>query len=86
MYERHGVTPEVANEALTDVDAQVFDPDPKSTSGQSVRVIGFAASSGEVYTVIVVAKSDGDGWWGVNGWPSNGTDRRIYRDRSTDHE
>jgi hypothetical protein len=82
MQRRHGVPPAVANEALGDPDAQVFDPDPKSISGESVRVIGFAPTTRTVLTVIVVGKRDDAGWWGVNGWPANAAERRIYRERS----
>lgn len=41
MWDRHKVTVSEANEALDDVDAVWFDPDPKSKSGQSIRVIGY---------------------------------------------
>ncbi|HXZ65693.1 MAG TPA: hypothetical protein VEH05_13215 [Streptosporangiaceae bacterium] len=35
MHAQHQVTVQQANEALADSDALLFDPDPKSTSGQS---------------------------------------------------
>jgi hypothetical protein len=35
MRTRHQITVQAANEALADPDALQFDPDPKSTSGQS---------------------------------------------------
>lgn len=40
MWDRDEVTVGEANEALADVDAVWFDPDPKSKTGQSIRVIG----------------------------------------------
>ena len=35
MLTRHQITVQAANDALADPDALLFDPDPKSTSGQS---------------------------------------------------
>ncbi|MDQ3708130.1 MAG: hypothetical protein M3387_02275 [Actinomycetota bacterium] len=46
MLKRHNVTVTAANEALADLDALLFDPDPKSNSGISARVIGVFAISG----------------------------------------
>jgi hypothetical protein len=37
MQASHQVTPEEADEALADIDAVWFDPDPHSKSGRSVR-------------------------------------------------
>lgn len=76
----HGITPEVAHEALEDPDRVVIDPDYNSRSGQSVRIIGFSTTADEVITVIVVV---GDGVeYGANGWASNAKDRRIYNEGS----
>ncbi len=76
MTSRHGVTPEEANSTLDDPDAVTFAPDPSSISGRSIRVIGRAALSGRIVTVIVL---DHDGTrHGVNGWPSNDLDRHRY--------
>jgi len=80
MTERHGVSTEAANEALADTDAVVFDPDPKSRSGVSLRVIGYSWSLRRIITVILVPNEDG-GYWGANGWPSSTTERRIYNDQ-----
>lgn len=41
MESEHQVSVE-ASEALSDADALVYDPDPKSNSGVSARVIGYA--------------------------------------------
>ena len=78
MFERHGVTPKEANEALSDPARLVISPDPASKSGRSVRTIGFAPSTERVITVITVVE-DGK-LYGVNGWPANDVDQRKYND------
>ena len=81
MTERHGITPEVADATLADVDRVVIEPDYNSTSGRSVRVIGFSLAAGEIVTVIVL---EHDGVvYGVNGWIANAKDRRIYNEGGT---
>ena len=77
MWANHKVTPAEADEAVTDIDAVWFDPDPHSRSGQSVRVIGYSHSRQAILTVILVRRDDG-GYWGANGWESNSSDRRRY--------
>lgn len=77
MQASHQITPEEANEAVTDIDAVWFDPDPHSKSGRSVRVIGYSHRRRAVLTVILVHRGDG-GYWGANGWESNSSDRRRY--------
>ncbi|MEC5152399.1 hypothetical protein [Cryobacterium sp. GrIS_2_6] len=47
-----------ATEALADVDAQWFDPDPKSTSGNSARVLGYSHTASAVIVVILVHRDD----------------------------
>lgn len=79
MWDRHQVSVAEANQALADVDGLWFDPDPKSTSGASVRVIGYSQSAAGVLVVILVHR-DGGGWWGANGWRAKSADRRIYRE------
>lgn len=81
---RHGLETRWADEAVDDADAAWLDPDPTSASGLSVRVIGYSPSVNQVLTVILLpADADpadppnGD-WWGVNAWPSNARDRRVY--------
>jgi hypothetical protein len=65
MEQRHGITPEVADDALGDANRVVIDPDYNSTSGRSVRIIGFSAIAEEIITVIVL--QDGGIDYGVNG-------------------
>ena len=77
MAERHGVLPEEADAAVRDVDALWFDPDPKSRSGDSVRV-GYSHTAKAVLTVILVRQESGFGWYGADGWRSNSTERRVY--------
>jgi hypothetical protein len=79
MWDRHQVSVAEADQALADVEALWFDPDPKSTSGVSARVIGYSPSAAAVLVVILVHR-DGGGWWGANGWRANSGDRRIYRE------
>lgn len=78
MREHHQVSAAEADEALADVDALWFDPDPASQSGDSVRVIGYCHSTRQVLTVILVHGDDADAYWGANGWPSNRSDRNRY--------
>ncbi len=78
MLARHGIHPDWADEALSDPDAVVLDPDPASKSGQSVRTIGWSASAGALVTVITVTHEGT--LYGVNGWESNSSDRRVYRE------
>jgi hypothetical protein len=54
MKDNHGITPEVANQALGDPDRVVIDPDYNSRSGQSVRIIGFSVTADDIITVIVM--------------------------------
>jgi hypothetical protein len=73
------IDPLWADEAVNDTDAAWLDPDPKSKSGRSTRVIGHSPTAGMVITVILVPK-DGQEWWGANAWKANDTDIRIYRE------
>lgn len=81
-WDNHKITVKEANEALGDSDAAMFDPDPKGMSGQSIRVIGYSPTAGRLLTVILVRDPDVTWLWGANGWPSNSTDRTIYRTES----
>ncbi|WP_010118954.1 hypothetical protein [Corynebacterium nuruki] len=76
---KHGTTVAQVEEALSDDERLVLEPDPASRSGVSVRTIGFSASAAAVLTVITVL--DGDRTYGVNCWPSNSTDQAKYRNR-----
>lgn len=80
MQANHGITPEVANEALEDPDRVVIAPDYNSRSGHSVRIIGFSTTADEVITVIAVVDDGVE--YGANGWASNAKDRRIYNEGS----
>ena len=63
MLTRYQIAVQAADEALADPDALLFDPDPKSTSGQSARVIGFSPSAAAVLVVILVRREDRPGSW-----------------------
>lgn len=75
---KHDVTPDEADEALLDPERVVIDPDYNSTSGRSVRIIGFSRTVGELLTVIVL--NEDSVTYGVNAWRSNASDRRIYEE------
>ena len=78
---------QAANEALADPDALLFDPDPKSRSDQSARVIGYSTTAAAVLVIILVRREDKPGsWWGANGWQANSTERRIYAEGTQHHE
>ena len=79
---KHGLTPDLADEAWNDPDRLVIDPDPSSVSGRTIRVVGWSTTLAGLVTVI--ALPDGDVVWGVNAWPSNSTDQRRYRQEPTD--
>lgn len=78
MYSRHGITPTWAAEALADPERVVLEPDPSSKSGLGVRIIGYSAAA-ECLVTIIVLEHDGT-VYGVNGWRSNNTDHRRYRE------
>ncbi|MDP4015301.1 MAG: hypothetical protein Q8P38_11900 [Candidatus Nanopelagicales bacterium] len=80
MWDNHGVTVDQASEAIADVDALLYDPDPKSKSGGSARLMGYSASRRHVLVVILVRREDRPGaWWGANGWGANAADADTYR-------
>lgn len=79
MYRKHQITPELANDALSDADRVLIDPDYNSTSGTSVRIIGYSVLADAVLTVIVVEHEGVE--YGVNGWRANAKDRRIYNSK-----
>lgn len=76
--EKHDLVPAEANEALLDPERIVIDPDYNSTSGRSVRIIGFSRTADDLITVIVL--TDEGVTYGVNAWRSNRRDRRIYQE------
>jgi hypothetical protein len=76
MRDKHNVTEDQADEALRDPDRVVIEPDYKSRSGKSARILGYSQSFDDLLTLIVVTE-DGK-TYGVNGWRANAKDRRIY--------
>lgn len=81
---KHGLTPNLADEAWDDPDRLVIDPDPASESGGTVRVIGWSVILHRLVTVI--ALPSGPTTWGVNAWPSNDVDIRRYRKEREEDE
>lgn len=72
------MSPAEANEVLSDPDRIVLDPDPASKSGRGTRTIGYSPTAQSLVTVILL---DYEGTtYGVNGWRSNSTDQRRYRE------
>lgn len=84
---RHHVEPSWATEAVNDPASYWRDPDPASTSGLSIRVIGYSGTAELILTVILVQPTaDPDEppeghWWGANAWPANTGDTRIYQEQ-----
>ena len=80
MQHQHGITTDVADNALGDANRVLINPDYNSTSGESVRIIGYSAIADDIITVIVLEHDEIE--YGVNGWSANMKDRRIYNDGS----
>lgn len=79
MWERHGVTPAEAGEALDDPDAIRRSPDPASRSGTSDRYVGWSSTRRDVLVVIVVMHRGR--LYGGNAWPANDAHRKLYDER-----
>lgn len=84
MQRKHGTTPEVADDALGDASRVLIDPDYNSTSGESIRIIGYSTLADDIITVIVLEHEGTE--HGVNGWSANAKDRRIYNGGTYDGE
>lgn len=82
IFRKHGIRASIADEAVADEDAVWLDPDPRSTSGRSARVIGFSAGARQIVTVILLRQGAREKYWGVNAWMSNARDRTIYQEMS----
>ena len=76
MQRKHGITPELADDALGDANRVFIEPDYNSTSGDSIRIIGYSTLADDIITVIVLEHEGTE--YGVNGWSANAKDRRIY--------
>ena len=79
MWDNHKVATAEADEAVNDIDAVWFDPDPASRSNRGVRVIGYSHSRRAIVTVVLVHSDEGT-YYGANGWESNPSDQRRYRE------
>ena len=55
---KHGLTPDIADQAFNDPNRLMIDPDPASVSGRTVRIIGWATSAQTLVTVIVLPDGD----------------------------
>lgn len=64
----------------------VFDPhrlvarDPKSRTGEAIRVVGYSAGMDRVLVVVLVPEGHPPGglWHVATAWPADGRMRRIY--------
>lgn len=84
MYTKHALTTALAEEALSDPERVVIEPDYASVSGQSVRIIGYSPTLRTVLTIIVVPFEGVE--YGASGWESNAKDRKIYYQKGGDDE
>lgn len=83
MWDGHKVTVDEANEALSDTNQAWIEPDPISTSGQTLRVVGYCSSRAELLVVILRRSDKAPGvLFGLNSWPANEKYRRIYEEGS----
>ena len=81
MLDRHPyMTVDIANEVLTDPDALMFNPDPRSKSGKSVRVIGYSYTLSDVCAVLVLPHDDDGSWYGLTGHKANDREKRLYKE------
>lgn len=71
-----------AQEAIEDVGAVGFEPDPASKSGLTGRVVGYSRSRLQILCVIVLP-AEGT-YEDIDAWPANSTYRRIYREAQDD--
>ena len=71
------IEPEWAQEVLGDPYMLWLEPDPKSSSGLGIRLVGYSLSAGFVLTVIVYRS--GSRLHGVTAYKANGSDLRAYR-------
>src|SRR6185437_17049947 len=78
--EDKGFTTDEADEALDDPEKLVINPDPRSVSGESVRVIGYSDAAEQVLTVVVVVH-DGQAY-GATVWRANSRELRLYYGKS----
>lgn len=81
MLEVHQVTVAEATQAVNDLDAVHYSPDPASKSGLTDRVVGYSRSRRQILVVILL-RADGD-YEGVNAWPANSTYTRKYREATS---
>jgi hypothetical protein len=72
-----GFNVEQANEAPEDPERLVIDPDQRSVTGDSVRIIGYSSTAQEVLTVVVVIH--GGRVYGATAWRANKHECRLYR-------
>lgn len=86
MRDKHQIESHWADEAINDEMAIWFDPDPKSESGRSVRIIGWSPTAQMILVVLLLhGDDDHPDYWGLNAWRADGKERRIYEETETEH-
>jgi uncharacterized DUF497 family protein len=75
--EEKGLTTGQANEALRDPERVIIDPDPRSKTGKSVRIIGYSYTAEALLTVVVVTHDSQV--YGGTAWRASKRELDIYR-------
>lgn len=81
----HGLTVDSCTEAVTDPDRLVIDPDSKSETGKSFKIIGWSRQAAHHVTVVLIHEPDG-GITAATAWPSSRQERRDYNTRNNTPE
>jgi hypothetical protein len=73
------IEPEHAVEAVLDP-RRLVARDPKSRTGEAIRVVGYSAGMGRVLVVLLVPDSHPPGglWHVATAWPADGSTRQAY--------
>jgi hypothetical protein len=77
MSRRRVSRPSKRTRPLEDPERLVIDPDPRSVTGDSVRIFGYSSRAQEVLTVVVVI--DHGQVYGGTAWRANKHELRLYR-------
>lgn len=78
IWERHRLLVRWAIEAFEDPNAVLWDPDPTSKSGTSLRIVGHSRGARSLLVVVLVRT--GGGLVAASAWRANATYRRHYTD------
>ena len=81
IWERHRLLVRWAIEAIADPGAVVWDPDPTSRNGWSIRIVGNSPGARGLLVVVLVRTAGG--LTAASAWRANSTYQRHYEDRGT---